>query len=81
MEQTVCEEMHKNIDKSIDVLTQRTNNHSERLDKLENNQVRTETIVTNLCKQLESLTKVLWWFVALMGSTGLGFIIWYIQSH
>lgn len=77
----LCEEKHGNINKELDAHTQRLNNHGDRLDKLENNSVRTETIVTNLCKQLERLTTAIWWFIGLSLTTGVGFIIWYIQTH
>ena len=77
----LCEEKHKNIDEKLAVHDHRLDLHGERLDKLENASVRTETVIQNLCAQLKALTTALWWFIGLALATGVGFIIWYIQSH
>lgn len=76
----LCAEKHKNIEAKFEVNDKRLDNHGDRLDKLEGGQVRTETIVNNLCKQLENLTTAIWWFLGIILTTGVGFIIWYIQS-
>ena len=80
MEKTVCEEKHKRIDERLDVHDTRLNNHSERIDKLEQYQSRTEAQIANLCEQIKSLITTMRWFMGLMVGTLLGFFIWYIQQ-
>lgn len=78
--QAICKEKYEQIETQNAVQDKRLDNHGNRLDKLENDSVRTETIVKNLCDQLKSLTTALWWFVGVIVTAGIGFIVWYIQS-
>ena len=59
----------------------RINNHSERIDKLENRQAETNVKIDNLCVNIASLTSAIKWLVGLGASTLLGFFIWAIQSN
>jgi hypothetical protein len=47
---------------------------------LEIGQTKTDTIVQNLCKEIEALVTAIKWLVAGIAATGGGFIIWYIQT-
>lgn len=58
MEQ-LCAEKHKNIETKFEVNDKRLHNHGDRLDKLEGGQVRTETIVNNLCEQIKQLIEAM----------------------
>lgn len=78
--QALCRERHKQVESTFTAQGKRLDNHGDRLDKLENNEARTDTIVKNLCDQIKALTTALWWAMGLMITTGLAFIIWYIQS-
>jgi len=54
--------------------------HGKRLDKLEQESAEFRVHIQNLCKKIDELTN---WIKALVVSiitTGVGFIIWYIQS-
>ncbi len=58
----------------------RLNNHSERLRALETSNAKQEIMIEQLCLKLDSLVS---WIKALVVSivgTGVGFIVWYIQS-
>ena len=65
----------------IGVHETRINNHSERIDKLENKQAETNIRIDNLCNSLDSLTSVIKWFIGVI-ITALGaFFIWVIQNN
>lgn len=80
MEQEVCRLKHESIDKHLENNDKRLDNHGDRIDKLEIGQTRTDTIVHNLCKEIESLVTAIKWLIAGMVTTGVSFIIWYVQS-
>jgi phage shock protein A len=80
MENMVCAEKHKNIEQRLTTQDTRLNNHSERIDKLEQYQSRTETKIENLCEQIKALVTTIKWAMGLTVTTLLGFFIWYIQS-
>ena len=76
----VCAERHRHLDDKLIAHDQRFDNHEQRLDFLEKAQVRAEINTQNICTQVKSLTTVLWWLFGLTLTTGIGFIVWYIQS-
>lgn len=80
MDNGVCLEKHKRVDERLDIHDTRLNNHSERLDKIEQNQSRTDIKIENLCEQIKSLVTTIRWAMGLTVTTLLGFFIWYIQN-
>ena len=80
MEAEVCNVKHKRIDERLEAQDRRINNHSERLDRLEQYQSKSEEQIKNLCKQIESLVSTIKWSMGLLITTLIGFIIWYIQN-
>ncbi|ACD24913.1 hypothetical protein FDE76_15670 [Clostridium botulinum] len=58
----------------------RINNHSDRIDKLEQDNASFRTELKNLCDNLKQLTGVLKWLIALGISTLVGFFIYTIQT-
>lgn len=80
MDVEVCNVKHKRIDERLEVQDRRINNHSERLDRLEQYQSKSEEQIKNLCKQIESLVSTIKWSMGLLITTLIGFIIWYIQN-
>lgn len=80
MEREICDLRHNALNDRVDVHDRRLNTHSDRLDKIEIGQTRTDTIVENLCKQIESLVVAIKWLIGGIATTGFGFIIWYIQN-
>ena len=52
----ICEERHKRIDEKFVTQEKRINNHSGRIDKLEQDRAEDRTEIKNLCKQLKGLT-------------------------
>lgn len=58
-ETAVCTERHRRIDERLDTQDKRINNHSDRLDKVEQFQSRTETKIENLCERIDGLISVM----------------------
>lgn len=67
--------------KDLKTHEKRLNDHSSRLDKLEQNQARIETQIENLCKSIESLTNTLKWGLGLCASSLIGFFFYIVQQN
>ena len=76
----ICREKHKQIDEKFGTQERRLNNHSERIDKLEQFKSSTENELRNLVEQIKNLVATLKWMMATAFVSLLGFFIWYIQS-
>lgn len=76
----MCELKHKRIDERLETQDDRLNNHAKRIDKLEQYQSRSEVEIRNLCEQIKSLVSTIKWSMGLLGTSLVGFIIWYIQQ-
>lgn len=59
----------------------RINNHSERIDKLEQNDVKRDIQIENLCKSIEGLTTSIKWALGLFAGSFVGFFFYAIQNH
>lgn len=80
MEKDVCELKHETIDRHFELTDKRLDTHGNRLDKLEIGQVRTDTIVENLCKQIQSLVNYIKALIVSTIGALFAFFIWYVQS-
>lgn len=69
------------IKHQIEVHDKRINNHSERLDKLEQDSVALKTELKNLCENIKSLTTVMKWFIGLIIGSFVGFFFYAIQNN
>lgn len=69
------------IKHQIEVHDKRINNHSERLDKLEQDSVALKTELKNLCENLKSLTTVMKWFIGLIIGSFVGFFFYAVQNN
>ena len=76
----VCKEKHKQIDKQFETNEKRLNNHSERIDKLEQSRSSTETEMRNLVEQIKALVSTIKWMMTSTILLLVGFLIWYIQN-
>lgn len=77
----ICDLKHAEIDKKFDTTERRINNHSERIDKLEQNGVRLEERLDNLITQLSSLNTMMRWFIGLMVGSFVAFFFYAVQSN
>jgi hypothetical protein len=69
------------IEHQIEVHDVRLNEHSKRLDKLEQDSVALKTELKNLCENLKSLTTVMKWFIGLIVGSFAGFFFYAIQNN
>ena len=69
------------IKKELETHERRINNHSERIDKLEQSNVELKVHIQNLCKNLESLTGAIKWLIGLCVSALIGFFFYAIQNN
>ena len=75
-----CKEKHNRIDEKLAIDERRLNNHSDRIDALENFRHGTMVEIRNLANQIKELISAMKW-IAIFAITTLGaFFIWYIQS-
>lgn len=65
----------------IEVHEKRINNHAERIDKLEQNDVKRDTQIENLCKSIEGLTTSIKWALGLFAGSLVGFFFYAIQNY
>lgn len=77
----LCEERYKRIEEKINVHDIRINDHGKRIDKIEQNQSRTNTKIENLCDQLKQLVSVLKWYIGLSVGALLSFFFYAIQHN
>lgn len=80
MEKELCAERHKRIDEKQSLHEKRLNDHSGRLDKLEQYQSRTEARIDNLCEQIQGLVTTMRWFIGLLVGSFASFFFYAVQS-
>jgi hypothetical protein len=80
VEPSVCAEKHRRVDERLDGHDIQLKDHDKRIGDLEKYQSRAEEQVSQLCKQIKSLVKAMWWAMGLAVSTLLGFFVWYVQN-
>jgi|LSQX01.2.fsa_nt_gb hypothetical protein len=75
----ICLEKHKRIDEKLNIHEKRLDKHSDRLDKLEQYQSRTEAIIKNLCEKIDSLVTTMRWFIGLLVGAFVTFFFYVVQ--
>ena len=64
----------------LEVHDTRLNDHSKRLDRLEQNEGALQTEIKNLCDSLKSLTSIMKWFITALVGAFISFFFYAIQS-
>ncbi|PRR85943.1 hemolysin XhlA family protein [Clostridium luticellarii] len=57
----LCEEKHEQIKEKLDLHDKRLNNHSDRLDRLEQNETENRTEIKNLIKKMDDFISTIKW--------------------
>ena len=65
----------------IDIHERRINNHSERLDKLEQDNASLKTEIKNLCETIKSLTNMMKWFMSALIGAFISFFFYVVQNN
>lgn len=68
------------IEHQIKVHEKRINTHSEKIDKLEQNEAATSVIVNNICEKLESQTKALNRLIGILATGIVGFFFYVLET-
>jgi len=79
MEQ-VCIEKHLRIDEKLALDEKRLNDHSKRIDNLEQNQARMDESMKGLVQQLMGLNTTLRWFIGLLAGAFVSFFFAVVQG-
>ena len=69
------------INHQLKIHEKRINNHSERLDKIEQYQSEFKIEIKNLCDSIETLTNTMKWFMGIWVTSLLGFFFYAIQTN
>lgn len=77
--ETLCKERHKRIDEKIQTAERRLNNHSERIDRIEQTSGRLEERMENLIKQISALNSTMKWFMGLLVGAFVSFFFYAVQ--
>lgn len=79
--EVLCQEKHKRIDEKLDIAERRLNNHSGRIDKIEQVNSRMEERLNGLIEQLGALNTILKWFVGLLVGSFVAFFFYAVQNN
>ena len=80
MEKILCDERHRRIDEKFELAERRNNNHSEKIDRVEQSSTRLEERLSGLITQLDTLNTTLRWFIGLMVGAFVSFFFYAVQS-
>lgn len=76
----LCDEKHRQLEDKIGTHEKRLNNHSERIDQLEQNEVGNTKDIANLCKRLDDMISQNRWFIGILIVQLIGFFFFAIQK-
>ncbi len=79
--EVLCKEKHKRIDEKLNLAETRLNNHSSRIDQLEQNNSRMDEKLKGLIEQLGTLNTTLKWFIGLMIGAFVSFFFYAVQNR
>jgi len=72
--------MDELVKHQLETHEKRINNHSERLDRLEQEQSEFRANIGNLIQKVDSLINTLKWLIGLVGSGLIGFFFYMLQK-
>lgn len=81
MNEEVCTEVRKRVEEKLQVHDKRLNDHSSRLDKLEQNDKANAVRIDNLCTQIASLVTTMRWFIGLLVGSFVSFFFYATQHR
>lgn len=76
----VCRVMHERTDEKLKLNENRLNDHSKRLDIIEQSQARTEESLKGIAKELSDLNSTLKWFIGVMVGGFVSFFFYAVQK-
>lgn len=79
-EQAMCDLKHTQVEQRLKVHDKELEGHDVRILALEKSQVKTDTVVTNLCKKMDTFISTMLGCTGTLLAVLVGFFIWYIQN-
>lgn len=79
MDELICKEKHKNIDKQLQVHDDRLDAHDKKLDQLSEDSREYKIQIQNLCKDISSLVTTMRWFMGLLIGAFVSFFFYAAQ--
>ena len=76
----VCKQKHIRIDEKLELNERRLNDHSKRIDCLEQSQARMDESINSLVAQLTTLNTTLRWFIGIMTGSFITFFFTAVQK-
>lgn len=80
MDDKQCETYRKIVDDKISVHDKRLDNHSERLDKLENYKYMIDERINHLIEKIDDLMGSMKWLTRGIGTAIIGILVYVIQQ-
>lgn len=77
----LCLERHKATNDKIEIHDRRLNDHSSRIDKLEQRGASVDTKIENLCEQIKSLVSIMKWFLGTTAGALVSFFFYAVQNN
>lgn len=65
----------------LEVHDNRLNNHSDRIDKLEQSDVALKIEIKNLCDTIKQLTTIMKWFITVILGAFISFFFYAVQNN
>ncbi len=81
MEETVCQEKHKNIDEKLKEHDDMLKEHTKQLEDLCQDGREYKIQIQNLCNKIDSLISVCKWIIGIGGTGIVGFFFWMLQNY
>lgn len=69
------------VEHQLKVHDNRLNNHSDRIDKLEQNDVALKFEIKNLCDNIKQLTTIMKWFITAIIGAFISFFFYAVQQN
>ncbi len=78
--ESLCKERHKRTDEKIAIHETRINNHSGRIDTLEQHRSAADVEIKNLIKEIGSLVTIVRWFIGMFVGAFVSFFFYAAQA-
>ena len=69
------------VNHQLEVHDNRLNNHSDRIDKLEQSDVALKIEIKNLCDTIKQLTTIMKWFITVILGAFISFFFYAVQNN
>lgn len=79
-DEKLCKQRCKAVDEKLELHDKRLNNHADRLDKLEQNNVENRNDIKHLCEEIKNLVTTMKWFMGLLMGSFIAFFFYAVEK-